>query len=441
MTRKRLRGRSYRSDKTGKAREKSLGSGLDDIGFRPLASRIVVQRGRNAEGPLKHPSPSGAFYDSSSGRIVVEFDNGSTFTVPARSLEGLVDASENDIAEVEVLGETGLHWESLRLDLEIRLLMRGIFGTPSFMAEVATRATELHNNKQTADFAAWARPVAEFLSYNIPYKHEIGWEHYHVSAYEVGCEALVALGQAHGTVGGAKPRRFPERPSSPPRWDDTSTTVLYVATQTNQLQYRPFDSRVQSSKANHREDMALANIAAAHGAGTAYATFNVYLVLEALGLVQAGRWSKAAETVLWRDNPVEWHLDFASDARFIRAAFDAAAAVPDDIRSQIDAIVASVDEETWLKQTPNVENAGRPGLPPDAETVPPGPPNGLRSMPEDSKRYHLDVLFSRRWRLSSGWLSADEAKSALEIHHDALAISMRKAVMGWLYPSRPFLTL
>jgi hypothetical protein len=335
MVSKRRGGRSYRRDKTGPDQERSFGSGLDEIGFDPLGRRIAVERARDAERPLKHPPPSGAYYDTSSGRIIVEFDNGSTFTVPVRSLEGLTDASENDIAEVEVLGETGLHWESLDLDHEIAVLMSGRLGTPSFMAETATRAMELHNNKQTAEFATWARPVSEFLSYNIPYNHEIGWEHYHMTAYEVGCEALVALGQAHGTVGGAKPRRFPERPSSPPRWDDISTTVLYVATQTNQLQYRPLDSRVQSSKADHRENRALANIAAAHGAGTAYATFNVYLVLEALGLVQAGHWTKAAETVLWRDNPMEWNLDFASDARFIRAAFDAAAAVPDDIRSEI----------------------------------------------------------------------------------------------------------
>ncbi|MGH0364205.1 DUF2442 domain-containing protein [Sinorhizobium meliloti] len=441
MAKKRRGRRTYRRDKTGPNRKKSLGSGLDEIGFQPLRRRIVIECARDAEGPLKHPTPSGAHYDRSSGQIVVEFDNGSTFTMPARSLEGLVDASESELAEVEILGETTLHWESLRLDLEIRFLMRGIFGTRNFMAESATRATELHNKKRTADFAAWARPVSEFLSYNIPYNHKLGWEHCHMTAYEVGCGALVALGQAHGTVGGAKPRRFPERPSSPPRWDDISTTVLYVATQTNQLQYRPLHSRVQSSKADHREDRALANIAAAHGAGTAYATFNVYRVLEALGLVQTGHWTKAAETVLWRDNPMEWNLDFTSDARFIRAAFDAAAAVPDDIRSKIDAIVASADEETWLKQTPNVENAGKSGLPIDARRVPSGPSNSLPCMFEDSRRYHLDSLFYRRWRLGGGWLSDTEAKSALPIPHDPLAISMRKAVMSWLYPSLPLLTL
>lgn len=423
--------RAYLRDMKGREKKKTLGSGLDEIGFDPLGRRIAVGAARDAEGPLKHPPATNACYDSSSGRVVIEFDNGSTFTVPARSLEGLVEASESEIAEVEVLGETGLHWERLDLDHEIGFLMRGIFGTRNFMAETATRATELHNNKQTADFAAWARPVSEFLSYNIPCSDELGWQHYHMTAYEVGCEALVALGQADGTVGGAKSRQFPERPSSPPRWDDIATTVIYVATQSGQLQYLPLGRRVPMSKEGDRDGNSIANIAAANGAGPAYATFSAYLVLEALGLVQARRWTKAAETVLWRDNPMEWNLEFTSDARFIRAAFNAAANVPDDIRSQIDTIVASAD----------VGGAGKSGLPADAGTVPPGTSSGLSSMPEDSRRYHLDVLFFRRWRLNGGWLSDTEAKSALEIHHDALAISMRKAVMSWLYPSLPHLAV
>lgn len=433
MARKGRRRRSYRRTKTELEREKSLGSGLDEVGFDPLGRRIVVGIGRDADSRLKHPTPRGAYYDQSTGRIVVEFENGSTFTVPGRSLEGLVEASDADIAEVELLGETGLHWENLDRDYEIAGLTAGIFGTPSFMAESETRAIALHNSRQTHDFAVWARPVAEFFSYEIPYRREVGWEHYYMTAYEIGCAALVALGQANETVGGAKPRGFPDRPEVPPRWDDISIAVIYVAAQNGQLRFRPLGRRVPSPKTDGRGNMPGTNIAAANGAGPARATFNTYWVLEALGLVHAGRWTNAAETVLWRDNPTEWNLDFTSDARFIRAASDAAANVPDDIRSQIDAIVESANAALRLEQTPHVENA-------DAETVPPGTPSGSREMLEDSLRHRLDVLFFRRWRLS-GWLSDTEAQSALEIHYDELAISMRKAVMSRLYPSSPLFAL
>ncbi|NNH32470.1 DUF2442 domain-containing protein [Rhizobium sp. SEMIA 4085] len=437
MARKRRGRRSYRRDTKGPDRKKSLGSGLDEIGFQPLGRRIVLESACDAEGPLKHPAPSGAHYDRSTGRITVEFNNGSAFMVPARSLQGLVEASESDIAEVEVLGETGLHWESLDVDHEIALLISGVFGTPSFIAESATRAMELHNKMQNLTVTAWAGPVIDYLSHNIPYNHEVGWEHYHMTAYEVGCLVLAALGQADEIDGGARPRLSPVLSDVPPRWDDISTAVIYVAAQNAQLQYRPFRNRVPSSKADAGDDSSEPNIAAANGVGPAYATSEAYSVLEALGLVREERWTKAAETVLWRDNPREWNLEFTSDARFIMAAFDAAAAIPEDIRSQIDTIVAATSEETTrVVQTPNLENEGKSDFPPDAV-----PPKRLRSMLEDSRRHHLDVLFFRRWRFSDGWLSANEAKSTLEIHHDALAISMRKAVMSWLYPSLPLLAL
>nr|WP_244639422.1 DUF2442 domain-containing protein [Aureimonas endophytica] len=84
------------------------------------------------------PLPQAARYDAASGRIVIDFANGSSFMVPARSLQGLEDASDAELAEVEIQGETGLHWETLDADFTIKGLMAGIFGTARFM-EAARR--------------------------------------------------------------------------------------------------------------------------------------------------------------------------------------------------------------------------------------------------------------------------------------------------------------
>ncbi|MFC6448395.1 DUF2442 domain-containing protein [Shinella zoogloeoides] len=79
------------------------------------------------------PIPASARFDEASGRIVVDFTNGAAFMVPARSIQGLEKATAAQLAEVELLGETGLHWESLDVDFTIAGLMKGIFGTAKFM--------------------------------------------------------------------------------------------------------------------------------------------------------------------------------------------------------------------------------------------------------------------------------------------------------------------
>lgn len=92
------------------------------------AARLLWQAER-----AQRPIPVSVRFDVSSGRIVVEFQNGSAFMVPARSLEGLGDASDHELAEVELLGETGLHWESLDVDYSLAGLMSGVFGSRIFM--------------------------------------------------------------------------------------------------------------------------------------------------------------------------------------------------------------------------------------------------------------------------------------------------------------------
>lgn len=180
---------------------------------------------------MLHPPPSGARYNRRSGTIIVEFNNGSTFMVPARSLEGLADASEREIAEVELLGESGLHWESLNVDHEIALLMNGIFGRRVFTSRLARTTSEGPSGPEEPPSDAWVGPVIEFLSANLPGDRELGWEHHFVTAYQIGCEALVALGQADETTHGAVPRGSPALPPILPRWDDVATAVIYLAAQ------------------------------------------------------------------------------------------------------------------------------------------------------------------------------------------------------------------
>jgi hypothetical protein len=82
-----------------------------------------------------------ARYDPASGRIVVDLANGCAFAFPARRIEELEQASEAEIAEVEVAGAgLALHWPSRDADLSLRGLMSGAFGTRAWMSELARRA-------------------------------------------------------------------------------------------------------------------------------------------------------------------------------------------------------------------------------------------------------------------------------------------------------------
>jgi hypothetical protein len=86
------------------------------------------------------PRAATARYDRALGRIVVELTNGCTFAFPSRLAQGLENASEDQLAEVAILGAgSGLHWESLDVDLSVPGLLAGLLGTKAHMARHAGR--------------------------------------------------------------------------------------------------------------------------------------------------------------------------------------------------------------------------------------------------------------------------------------------------------------
>lgn len=100
----------------------------------------ALVKGRKAAS--EEPRAANARYDRRLGRVVVDLTNGCTFTFPPSIVQGLEKATESELAEVEVMG-TGysLHWETLDVDYTVPGLLAGIFGTRSYMARHAGRAT------------------------------------------------------------------------------------------------------------------------------------------------------------------------------------------------------------------------------------------------------------------------------------------------------------
>ena len=95
--------------------------------------RIVMQT---------EPRAARARYDRRRERVVVALTNGCSFAFPPRMAQGLEDASDDQLAQLEILGlGYGLHWEALDVDLSIPGLLAGIFGTKAYMARRAGQAT------------------------------------------------------------------------------------------------------------------------------------------------------------------------------------------------------------------------------------------------------------------------------------------------------------
>jgi hypothetical protein len=99
----------------------------------------ATERGKTAR--LNEPRATAARYNRKLGRVIVELKNGCTFTFPPHLAHGLEKATEEQLAQVEVLGNGfGLHWEALNADLSVPGLLTGLFGTKTYMARHAGQA-------------------------------------------------------------------------------------------------------------------------------------------------------------------------------------------------------------------------------------------------------------------------------------------------------------
>ncbi len=75
-------------------------------------------------------------YDRDTGQVVIDLVSGAVFAFPARLAQGLEDASDSQLATVEIAGAGfGLHWEALDVDLTVEGLLAGRFGSARYMAE------------------------------------------------------------------------------------------------------------------------------------------------------------------------------------------------------------------------------------------------------------------------------------------------------------------
>lgn len=298
-------------------------------------------------------------------------------------------------------------------------------------------------NKAAPDPRFWAAEVITFLLDTIPgsVDNDEEFDHRFVSAYQMGCEALSALGQAEETHHGARLLAAAQTPGIWPRWDDICVVILKLAQQPDLLSCRMADGRENPSHivwfGRDNKWVPPPNICPAHSLGWAYAAPNLLPALKALALLEAGRWTNRAETVFWRVQPEDWPMAVSGHHRFLAAVDHAVRTIPGDVRADIEELVTITDKDVFDSLTRRTTSpCDQPGGAPPLLTEQVTPESVRRSIAL-FRRVALDWLFFTRWRMPEGWLGPKERTRALEIFHDALAISTRRAVLARLWPHAP----
>jgi len=115
----------------------------------PEIDRALARGRRRA---VSEPQAERAHYERRTGRVVVDLTNGCSFVFPARSLQGLAQATDAELAEIEILGAGhGLHWPALDADFTAPGLLMGVFGTRAWMmSELARRAGQTKSKAKAA---------------------------------------------------------------------------------------------------------------------------------------------------------------------------------------------------------------------------------------------------------------------------------------------------
>ena len=93
---------------------------------------------RGTADMLRTPSAVAARYSKTHKSIRIELSNGAAFEFPAALAEGLADAPVKALEKIDLTpAGSGLHWPALDVDLSVEKLLAGVFGSKSWMTQLA----------------------------------------------------------------------------------------------------------------------------------------------------------------------------------------------------------------------------------------------------------------------------------------------------------------
>lgn len=83
-----------------------------------------------------------AHYDSVNKKLVVNLKSGVDVAIPVNLIEGLQQATDAERAKILLtVSGHGLHWDDIDVQLSIQGLLKGLYGSPSWMEQDLAAAT------------------------------------------------------------------------------------------------------------------------------------------------------------------------------------------------------------------------------------------------------------------------------------------------------------
>lgn len=116
---------------------------MDKISEEEFERQFAEATRRGAERLESEPHAVAVRYDRRKKRVVVDLSNGTTFIFPPRLLQEVGAGSEDEIADVKILGQGfALEWERLDRQFSIKGLLAGTFGTNRWMNNLKEHLSE-----------------------------------------------------------------------------------------------------------------------------------------------------------------------------------------------------------------------------------------------------------------------------------------------------------
>lgn len=111
-----------------------------EMGEAEFERQYIEATERGERALREEPRAVAVRYDRQQKRVIIDLNNGATYIFPPVLAQGLSEATDEEIADVKVLGQGfALEWTTLDVHFSIKGLLSGTFGNKKWMADLGEK--------------------------------------------------------------------------------------------------------------------------------------------------------------------------------------------------------------------------------------------------------------------------------------------------------------